>query len=185
MKKVIAEQLVKNGYLADVKLEDAKPHANQINVLIAGCLFFMINFYHMGAGALKDIKSAYRVAVKGLVRDELGRLLFVQERSDSWDLPGGGLEHGEDITEALKREFLEELDTDIEVATENPLIIPTWNTKFDDPVLIIAYKVTLLTAPRKTDEVSNFNYFDIHEIKQEKLDSTLIGNLSKIYQIDR
>ena len=82
----------------------------------------------MGAGALKDIKSAYRVAVKGLVRDELGRLLFVQERSDSWDLPGGGLEHGEDSTEALKREFLEELETDIEVATENPLIIPTWNT---------------------------------------------------------
>ena len=37
----------------------------------------------MGAGTLKDIKSAYRVAVKGLVRDELGRLLFVQERSDS------------------------------------------------------------------------------------------------------
>ena len=61
----------------------------------------------MGARALKDIKSAYRVAVKGLVRDELGRLLFVQERSDSWDLPGGGLEHGEDITEALnmKNEF--------------------------------------------------------------------------------
>ena len=79
----------------------------------------------------------------------------------------------------------EELETDIEVAAENPLIIPTWNTKFDDPVLIIAYKVTLLTTPRKTDEVSNFSYFDIHEIKQEKLDSTLIGNLSKIYQIDR
>jgi len=135
----------------------------------------------MGAGALKDIKSAYRVAVKGLVRDELGRLLFVQERSDSWDLPGGGLEHGEDIAEALKREFLEELETDIEVTAENPLIIPTWNIKFDDPVLIIAYKVTLLTAPRKTDEVSNFNYFDIHEIKQEKLDSTLIGNLSKVF----
>ena len=139
----------------------------------------------MEVEVLKDIKSAYRVAVKGLVCDELGRLLFVQERSDSWDLPGGGLEHGEDVTEALKREFLEELETDIEVAAENPLIIPTWNTKFDDPVLIIAYKVTLLTAPRKTDEVSNFNYFDIHEIKQEKLDSTLIGNLSKIYQIDR
>ena len=139
----------------------------------------------MGAGALKDIKSAYRVAVKGLVRDELGRLLFVQERSDSWDLPGGGLEHGEDITEALKREFLEELEADVEVATENPLIIPTWNTKFDDPVLIIAYEVALLAAPRKIDEVSNFNYFDIHEIKQEKIDSTLVDNLSKIYQTDR
>ena len=139
----------------------------------------------MGAGALKDIKSAYRVAIKGLVRDELGRLLFVQERSDSWDLPGGGLEHGEDIIEALKREFLEELEADVEVATENPLIIPTWNTKFDDPVLIIAYEVALLAAPRKIDEVSNFNYFDIHEIKQEKIDSTLVDNLSKIYQTDR
>ena len=41
MKKVIAEQLVKNGYLADAKLEDAKPHANQINVLIAGRVFFI------------------------------------------------------------------------------------------------------------------------------------------------
>ena len=55
---------------------------------------------------LKNIKSAYRVVVKGLVRDFSGKLLFVQERSDSWDLPGGGLEHGEDVTEALKREFL-------------------------------------------------------------------------------
>ena len=79
---------------------------------------------------LKDIKSAYRVVVKGLVRDSSGKLLFVQERSDSWDLPGGGLEHGEDVTEALKREFLEELEADVEVAAENPLIIPTWNTKF-------------------------------------------------------
>ena len=87
--------------------------------------------------------------------------------------------------EALKRRFLEELETDVKVSTENPLIIPTWNTKFDDPVLIVAYKVTLLTTPRKTDGVSNFNYFDIHEIKQEKLDSTLIDNLLKIYQTDR
>lgn len=130
---------------------------------------------------LKDISSAYRVVIKGLVRDSSGKLLFVQERSDSWDLPGGGLEHGEDVTKALKREFLEELEADVKVSTENPLIIPTWNTKFDDPVLIIAYKVTLSTAPRKTDEVSNFNYFDIHKIKQEKLDSTLVDNLSKIY----
>ena len=130
---------------------------------------------------LKDISSAYRVVIKGLVRDSSGKLLFVQERSDSWDLPGGGLEHGEDVAKALKREFLEELEADVKVSTENPLIIPTWNTKFDDPVLIIAYKVTLLTTPRKTDEVSNFNYFDIHEIRQEKLDSTLVDNLSKIY----
>ncbi len=130
---------------------------------------------------LKNIKSAYRVAVKGLVRDQSGKLLFVQERSDSWDLPGGGLEHGENIVEALTREFREELGVAITISSNYPHIIPTWNTKFDDPVLIIAYEVSLSTIPRVTDEVSNFNYFDIHEIKQEKLDSTLIGNLSKVF----
>ena len=139
----------------------------------------------MGVRALKYIKSAYRVVVKGLVRDQSGKLLFVQERSDSWDLPGGGLEHGENIVEALTREFQEELGVDITIDSDRPRIIPTWNTKFDDPVLIIAYEVALLTAPCVTDEVSNVSYFDIHEIKQEKLDSTLIGKLSKIYQTDR
>ena len=52
---------------------------------------------------LKDIKAAYRVVVKGIVRDDDGKVLFVQERSDSWDLPGGGLEHGEDLLDALNR----------------------------------------------------------------------------------
>ena len=130
---------------------------------------------------LKNIKSAYRVAVKGLVRDQSSKLLFVQERSDSWDLPGGGLEHGENIVEALTREFRKELGVDITIDSDRPRIIPTWNTKFDDPVLIIIYEVTLLTTPCLTNEVSNFSYFDIHEIKQEKLDSTLIGKLLEIY----
>ena len=139
----------------------------------------------MGVRVLKDIKSAYRVVIKGLVRDQSGKLLFVQERSDSWDLPGGGLEHGENIVEALTREFREELDVDITIDSDHQRIIPTWNTKFDDPVLIIIHEVTLLTTPCLTDEVSNFRYFDIYEIKQERLDSTLIGNLSKIYQTDQ
>jgi len=141
----------------------------------------MIKFYHTMTEILKNIKSAYRVAVKGLVRDQSGKLLFVQERSDSWDLPGGGLEHGENIVEALTREFRGELGVDITIDSDRPRIIPTWNTKFDDPVLIIIYEVTLLTKPCLTNEVSNFSYFDIHEIKQEKLDSTLIGKLLEIY----
>ena len=57
---------------------------------------------------LKHIRAAYRVSVKGLIYDD-GKLLFVRERSDTWDLPGGGLEHGEGIAEALRRECREEL----------------------------------------------------------------------------
>ena len=45
---------------------------------------------------LKHIRASYRVSVKGLIYED-GKLLFVRERSDTWDLPGGGLEHGESI----------------------------------------------------------------------------------------
>ena len=31
--------------------------------------------------ALKDIKAAYRVVVKGIVRDDDGKVLFVQEQN--------------------------------------------------------------------------------------------------------
>ena len=53
--------------------------------------------------SLKDNKAAYRVVVKGIIADSENRILFVRERSDTWDLPGGGLEHGEEVKRALER----------------------------------------------------------------------------------
>lgn len=131
--------------------------------------------------ALKDIKAAYRVVVKGIVRDDDGRVLFVQERSNSWDLPGGGLEHGESLLDALSREFAEELKTEIEINSKYPIIIPTWNTKFDDPVLIIAFEVKTLSKPQLTDDVSGFKSYSLDQAKQLDLDSTLTSVISKFY----
>lgn len=130
---------------------------------------------------LKDIKAAYRVTVKGLVRDEAGRLLFVRERGDTWDLPGGGLEHGEKLDEALRREFREELGVEIEILTDAPIIIPTWHEKFDDPVLIIAYEVRLMGEPRTTEEAEEFAYFDQASLSSQALDSTLVDKLSPLF----
>ncbi len=131
--------------------------------------------------ALKDIKAAYRVVVKGIVRDEDGKVLFVQERSDSWDLPGGGLEHGEGLLDALNREFAEELKAEVEIDYKNPMIVPTWNTKFDDPVLIIAFEVKTLSKPQRTDDVSDFKYYSLDQARQSVLDSTLTDVISKFY----
>ncbi|MDO4780851.1 MAG: NUDIX hydrolase [Candidatus Saccharibacteria bacterium] len=131
---------------------------------------------------LKDIPAAYRVAIKGLVHDEAGRLLFVRERGDAWDLPGGGLEHGEDALEALKREFLEELKVTIEIQRQDPLIVPTWNAKFDDPVLIIAYYVRLLSTPQATKDVRELRYLSEQEADALPLDSTLAMIVSQFYR---
>jgi 8-oxo-dGTP diphosphatase len=56
---------------------------------------------------------AQRVAVYGICDDGRGRVLLVRASSTltvagRWFLPGGGLEHGEDPVDGLRREFAEE-----------------------------------------------------------------------------
>ena len=59
------------------------------------------------AGTYPD--TFYRVAVKALIRDEEGKILLIKEKSDKWDLPGGGLNHGEEPEAGLARELKEEV----------------------------------------------------------------------------
>lgn len=51
----------------------------------------------------------YRVSVKALIQDANGRVLVVKENQDTWSLPGGGLDHGEDPAKGVLRELKEEL----------------------------------------------------------------------------
>lgn len=52
----------------------------------------------------------YRLSLKGLIRDDTGRVLVVKESGRAWwDLPGGGMDHGEDIKAAIARELYEEV----------------------------------------------------------------------------
>lgn len=129
---------------------------------------------------LKHIRASYRVSVKGLIYED-GKLLFVRERSDTWDLPGGGLEHGESIAEALRRECREELGAEIEITNAAPIIIPTWSKKFDIPVLIIAYRVRLVSPPTTTTDVSELRYIGADELGQVELDSTLSAVIDQFY----
>jgi 8-oxo-dGTP pyrophosphatase MutT (NUDIX family) len=61
-----------------------------------------------------------RVAAYGLCRDPDGRVLLVRAApylsvAGRWFLPGGGIDHGEDPVDALRREFAEETGLDVEV----------------------------------------------------------------------
>jgi ADP-ribose pyrophosphatase YjhB (NUDIX family) len=52
----------------------------------------------------------YRISLKCLVRNHKGEVLVVKERGeDCWDLPGGGMDHGEDFKTAIAREMEEEV----------------------------------------------------------------------------
>lgn len=57
--------------------------------------------------------SLFRLSLKAFIQNKKGEVLVVKETGrDWWDLPGGGMDHGEDIHVALTRELREEVSYD-------------------------------------------------------------------------
>ncbi len=86
-----------------------------------------------------------RVRVSALVRWQNRVLLCRQEKpgQEYWLLPGGGVEGGETLTEALLRELREELGIREDIAFEGPIavadtIAPSW-TPGDRHVIHIVF----------------------------------------------
>lgn len=86
----------------------------------------------------------YRVSMKGLVRNERGEVLVVKETGrDWWDLPGGGMDHGENIEQAIAREMKEEVNltgafTSQIISVDDPSYLP----KHDLWQVRLIYKIT-------------------------------------------
>jgi 8-oxo-dGTP pyrophosphatase MutT (NUDIX family) len=53
-------------------------------------------------------------SVSALIRDDNGRILFVQHVEGRWQLPGGAVDPGERPAEAMQRECLEEAGVTVE-----------------------------------------------------------------------
>jgi ADP-ribose pyrophosphatase YjhB (NUDIX family) len=92
--------------------------------------------------------SLYRISLKCFITSPEGNVLVVRETGrGSWDLPGGGIDHGEDIRSAIARELNEEIAyqgnfTYEVMRIDDPFKLRTrdvWQMK-------IVYKVTLLDS---------------------------------------
>jgi 8-oxo-dGTP diphosphatase len=115
----------------------------------------------------------HRVTVKGLfVKD--GKIMLVKEPvalSGKWELPGGGLDFGEDIYAALKREFMEEMGLEVRNIDKRPLYIWTWkynNRRNMDWYysLVVTYKVELTNLNfKKTEECEDIGFFSKEELQ--------------------
>lgn len=76
----------------------------------------------------------YRVSVKGLCVRE-GKVLLVHDyggsdvdMSSKWELPGGGVDFGEDFQSALRREVREEMGLAVAWMDDRPMHI--WTTRY-------------------------------------------------------
>lgn len=87
----------------------------------------------------------FRVGIKAVVSDDQGRILLLRRsdkvsRAHGWDLPGGGLNAGEQPWEALARELHEETGLHIQSSRlEGAVIVPANN---GDPTLVMGYMAT-------------------------------------------
>jgi 8-oxo-dGTP diphosphatase len=86
----------------------------------------------------------FNVRVYGLLINEQQEVLLTDEEVKGYrftKFPGGGVEFGEGLTEALKREFIEECNTEIEVISHFYTTDFFVKSAFNDSQIISVYYV--------------------------------------------
>jgi len=125
----------------------------------------------------------FNVRVYGLLINEHNKILLADEEVKGHQFtkfPGGGLEFGEGLKDALKREFMEECYTEVEVLehfyTTDFFVKSAFN---DSQIISIYYKVKPLTELKinvktelfdfsnTTDELLAFRWKNLDELQPE------------------
>ena len=120
---------------------------------------------------MKDIPNTfYRISAKALILDDLKRFLLEREDNGLWDFPGGGIDHGDNPVETIKREIKEEMC--LEVIEINPriqyfVIAKSLDNVWKSSVFYITKLKDLKFTP--TDECREIKFFTIEEA--EKVES--------------
>jgi len=89
------------------------------------------------------VMPTHIVAVGGIVEDSKGNILLVKTRNSGWVFPGGQVEIGENLTDALVREIKEESGIDVSVTKLIGVYSNTAIYKWYDGVTDVPTKVML------------------------------------------
>ncbi|MCX7678863.1 MAG: NUDIX domain-containing protein [Spirochaetes bacterium] len=135
-----------------------------------------------------------RIRVGALIFEE-GRALLISHQKENqvyWLIPGGGVNFGETLPEALKREILEELGIEIEVQ-DIVLVCESIEPEGRRHILNIGFYCKRKSASIQLgndERLHGYRFFLPHEILQlqlfpninEDLVKLLLGETSKVYR---
>lgn len=127
----------------------------------------------------------FNVRVYGLLINEQNQILLVDEEEQGYrftKFPGGGLEFGEGLADALKREFMEECNTEINVlehfyttdffvksAFNNSQLISVYYRVGLASALNVAVKTKLFDFTDAGDELLAFRWKNLDELRPEDI----------------
>lgn len=130
--------------------------------------------------------SFYRVSVKGLyvkdgklmmTHDFTGRIDTDSNPDPEWDLPGGGVDFGENLHDTLRREIKEEMGLTVTKIDERPMY--AWTVKRPGPkrglewyyILTIFFRIELENLDfTPSDECRDIRFFSKEEMKENIAD---------------
>lgn len=84
----------------------------------------------------------WRVSAKALIYDADNRLLVFKDKSQEWEMPGGGWEHKETFEQCIRRELAEEIKVRV-TSVGGVAFFYQGKTKKGYPKISIAAKVTI------------------------------------------
>src|SRR5690348_5338094 len=116
----------------------------------------------------KESVRGFRVAVNAVIERD-GRVLLARRRDIGWwNLPGGGVEPGESITEGLQRELREEIGAEAEIVR---LAGVYSKPQKSEVVLVLLCRLPAdhESTLRTTEEVSELGWFAGSELPPDTL----------------
>lgn len=108
-------------------------------------------------------EDRFRLSVHAVVTDERERVLLLRATyaDGAWGLPGGALEPGETVHEALLRECREELGCAVEVRYLSGVY---FHSVHDSHALVFRCDLPPGAVPRLSPEHSEWRYFPLEEL---------------------
>lgn len=133
------------------------------------------------------VMPTHIIAAAGIVINDNDEILMVKTHRGGWVFPGGQVEVGENVIDAVKREVMEETGIDIEVGevfciSSNTCTYPGYNGVKEVPTKIMLDFICRAKGgiPRPSDENSESAFFSIGKA-QELITTPAIVERFKAY----